>query len=72
MKFSIKEARLNRGLTIRALAEEAGVSIGAAQRAEAGKSVNPENAKALADFFDCKVTDIWPIDPVPAQSGKAA
>jgi transcriptional regulator with XRE-family HTH domain len=71
MSFSIKEARLNRGLTLRALAEEAGVSLGAAARAEAGKAVNPENAKALADYFDCKVTDIWPVEPAEAKASAA-
>jgi transcriptional regulator with XRE-family HTH domain len=73
--ISVKEERLNRGLTLRELAEAAGVSVGAAQRADAGQTVRPDNAKALADYFDCKVTDIWPVDegiPTGASSREVA
>lgn len=70
--ISVKEERLNRGLTLRELADEAGVSVGAAQRADAGQTVRPDNAKALADYFECKVTDIWPVESAPATTGEAA
>lgn len=50
-------ARLNRGLSQRAAAEEIGVNRGVLERAEAGKKIHPANAKLIADFYEIAVTD---------------
>lgn len=66
MTINLKQERLNRGLTVAGLAQEIGISPSALQRAEAGRSVHPANAKSIADYFEMKVTDIWPLDEEPA------
>lgn len=50
-------ARLDRGLSQRAAAEEIGVTRGVLERAEAGKRIHPSNAKVIADFYGLAVTD---------------
>ena len=59
--ISLRGDRLNRGLTLRQAATEIGVSVGALQRAESGFTLNPSNAKAVADFYGYEVTEIWPL-----------
>jgi lambda repressor-like predicted transcriptional regulator len=54
--------RLNRGLSLRAAAKAAGVSPSVLVRAEEGTMPRPESAKAIADLYGYKVTDIWPVD----------
>lgn len=63
MRVDFRAERLNRGLTVEQMAEAVGVSPGAWFRAEQGSArPNPGNAKAIADFFGHKVTDLWPLD----------
>jgi len=66
---NLEEERLNRGLSQREAAKNAGVAASVWGRAEAGETLRPANAKAIADFLGVRVTDIWPID---AQEAAAA
>jgi transcriptional regulator with XRE-family HTH domain len=67
--MNLRAERLNRGLTIRALAERLDVSAGTIRAAERGESVHPANAKRIADYYGVKVTDIWPVpDPDPDET----
>lgn len=61
-RFDILVARLNAGLTQRALAKECGVSLTTIQGLEAGKGATPSNAKKVADFFEVQVTDLMPVE----------
>jgi transcriptional regulator with XRE-family HTH domain len=59
---NLRDERVNRGFTIRGLAKEIGVTEQTVRRLENGEIVRPANAKKVADFFECKVTDLMPID----------
>lgn len=59
--FDIREARINEGLSQRALALQCEVSLTVIQRLEAGGFATPANAKAVADHFEVQVTDIMAI-----------
>lgn len=62
--MNIRAERLNRGLSIERAAAEIGISRGTLARAETGEMPQPRHAKAIADFFTCRVTDLWPVaDP---------
>lgn len=54
----ITTARLNRGLSIRALAREIDVPEQAVRRIEAEERITPANAKKIADFLGVRVTDL--------------
>ncbi len=59
---NLKAERVNRGLTTAEVAEKVGVSRQAILNAENRQTVpRPETAKAIADLYGCKVTDIWPV-----------
>lgn len=58
---TLMAARLNRGLSVRKAAREMKVDRRTLERAESGQHVHPSSAKRIADFYDCRVTDIWPI-----------
>lgn len=60
--FDLVTARLNAGLTQRALAKQAGVGLATVQRLEGRLGARPANAKKLADYFGVKVTDLMPTD----------
>lgn len=63
----LMELRLNKGLSIRAAAEEMGIAEQSLRRAEGGQSVLPRVAFKIAGFYGRKVTDFWPVDaPVEA------
>lgn len=62
MSVNLTAERLNRGLSIRQAAKAIGVTAPTLQRAETGEGVHPGNALKIADFYDCKVTDIWPVE----------
>lgn len=64
--MSLKAARLNRGLSIEALAKQVGVPAHVIRHAESGGRPRPENALRIAEFFGCQVTDFWPVEPVEA------
>ncbi len=63
MTLNLAAARLNRGHSIRSLADELGVHQHAIRRLEAGGSIHPATAKKIADYFGCQVTDLMPISP---------
>lgn len=65
--MNILAERLNRGLSQTDAAEAIGVSRGTLDRAESGLPVQAARAKLIADFYGCKVTDIWPV-PEPGRS----
>lgn len=56
--IDLTAARLNKGHSIRSLAEELDVHQHAIRRLEAGGSVHPATAKKVADYFGVKVTDL--------------
>lgn len=66
MRHDLQELRLNKGLSIRAAADEMGIAEQSLRRAESGESVLPRVAFQIASFYDCKVTDLWPVEPVEA------
>lgn len=56
------ELRRDKGLSVRAAAEEIGVARATLERAERGESVYPGTAKLIADFYEVRVTEIWPVE----------
>lgn len=64
----LRAERANRGLNHRDAAAAIGelVTADILMRAENGARPRPQAAKAIADFYDCLVTDIWPIEQVAA------
>lgn len=62
MRISLKAERLNRGLSVKAAAEQIGIPEHTVWTSETGIQPRPETAKRIADFYEVKVTDIWPID----------
>jgi plasmid maintenance system antidote protein VapI len=58
--------RLNRGHSIRSLADHLGIHQHAIRRLEAGEGVHPATAKKIADYYGCKVTDLLPATDVAA------
>lgn len=59
--MNLRAERLNKGLSTRDAAAEIGVTQAILIRAEGGQGVRPAHAKKIADFYGCKVTDIWPV-----------
>jgi transcriptional regulator with XRE-family HTH domain len=59
------ERRINRGMTLDQAAERIGVSQRTLRDAEQDRAVpRPKNMKLIADFYDLRVTDIWPLADV--------
>lgn len=54
--------RVNAGLSPNALAYRAGVSGNTIRMAEAGFRPSPRVMFAIADVFDLKPLDLWPIE----------
>lgn len=50
--------RMNAGHSLRSLAAEIKVGYPVIARLEAGKSISMSNAKKLADFYGCAVSDL--------------
>lgn len=70
MSFDLRAARLNAGLSQRALAQKVDVpknTIAALENGEGTYRPHPANAKRIADYFDIQVTDL-----MPAEEGKVA
>lgn len=61
-RFNLRAARLNAGLTQRALSDAVDVRIQTLQRLEDGAGCHPANAKKIADFFGVQVTDLMPLE----------
>lgn len=61
--MNLRAERVNRGLSQAAAAKQMGIDVDALARAERGNTCpHPRNAKAIADFYGYKVTDIWPLE----------
>lgn len=52
--------RVNRGLSLNAAAIAMGISRGSLVKAEGGVMPHEPVAKVIADFYEVRVTDIWP------------
>jgi transcriptional regulator with XRE-family HTH domain len=63
---TLREARLNKGLSIRKAAKQIGVTADILLRAENGATPRPEAAKKIADFYKTSVTKIWPVEKAAA------
>lgn len=59
---NLTEIRLNRGFSIRALADKLDVPEQSIRRLESGAGVHPANAKKIADWAGCTVVDLMPVD----------
>lgn len=62
----IRERYTNEGMSRRQFGAHIGVPEGVLRRLESGLRISPENAKKVADHFGCKVTDLMPLEDVPA------
>jgi len=65
--FNLREERMNRGLTVAALAEILDVSRHTVMRIEAGARPNAPVALKIAEWLSgdgqlVRVTDLWPVD----------
>ena len=60
--MNLRVERLERCLTQREIAKAIGVSQGTWSRAERGLNVNPDAARKIAQFFECKPREIWDFD----------
>lgn len=60
--LSLAELRFNSGLTPEQLGEQVGISGRTIRRLEDGTKPTAATAKKLADHFDLKPSDLWPID----------
>jgi transcriptional regulator with XRE-family HTH domain len=68
--MNIRAERIQRGLTLPAFARAAGVPYHVARRAEHGKPIREDNAKAIADYLG--VDPAVFVDPPEACSEAAA
>ena len=59
----LRSVRLNKGLSVRALADEVRVNPASVYYWERRHTPprDPAVAKRIADFFGVKVTDLWPV-----------
>lgn len=64
--MNLAAERLNRGLSVAAAAAEIGVHRRTLAALERGETVNPANAKKVADYFGVLVTDLMPLEPEAA------
>lgn len=60
--MNLRAERLNRGLSVAALAREIRVPDHVIRHAEKGGTPQPANALRIADYFGVMVTDLWPLD----------
>lgn len=58
----ITRRRLNRGLSLSALAKKLEMAPNTLKAIEGGSVPRPDKAKQIADFMEVKVTDLWPIE----------
>lgn len=62
MNVELVAQRINRGLSVQAFADKFDVSKQTVWSWEKGDyRPRPATAKKIADYFGCKVTDIWPV-----------
>jgi len=62
LKIDLKAERVNKGLSLDALAASIDVPKSTLARVEGGSHPRVETAFKIADFYGYKVTDIWPLD----------
>lgn len=62
----LKASRLDKGLNIPQAAKAIGVTTDILQRAENGAQPRPKAAKRIADFYELRVTEIWPVEELAA------
>lgn len=60
--FDLAAARLNAGHSVKSLARELGLHEHTLRRLEHHQPVHPANAKKVADWAGCRVTDIMPVE----------
>lgn len=58
---AVREMRVNSGLSPRELGYAVGVSDRTISRIEDGHRPRVRTMFLLASFFDCEVTDLWPV-----------
>ncbi len=68
----VRRARERQGLTVRALAEKAGVAKGTTLRAEHGANVFPTTARKLAQGLGVEVADLMGEEPDGEEADRAA
>lgn len=54
--------RVNKGLSQQDAAAAIGISRVTLDRAESDLSIQVAKAKLIADFYECEVTAIWPVE----------
>ena len=54
--------RLNRGLSLAEASAKMGLPFYVLRDAEKGTRPRPRSAKRIADFYEVRVTDIWPVE----------
>ena len=54
--------RADAGLSLRGAARQMHLARATVERAERGETIHPSTAKVMADFYDVRVTDIWPVE----------
>jgi transcriptional regulator with XRE-family HTH domain len=57
---NFREERLNRGLSLRDMAVQIGVTHDVLFRIEQGAIPQPRHRLLIANYFDAKVTELWP------------
>lgn len=70
----LRRKRLNDGLTANQLAGRLGVTgqtIRRIERSEVGAGFSPRVKKAVADYLEQRVTDLWPIAENTTQESHA-
>lgn len=60
--LDLRALRERRALFVADVADATGVAERVIRRAELGRPIHPSHAKALADFYGCRVTDWLPWD----------
>lgn len=59
--FDLAAARINAGFSRKGFARKLKIHERSLQRLEEGRTVRPQTAKPVADYFNLQVTDLIPI-----------
>lgn len=70
MTFDLRAERMNRGVTINALADETGLSRHTIMRIEAGAQPMAPTAHAIARWVGRPASELWPL-PDPDEKAAA-
>lgn len=63
---SLAQLRFDAGLTPEELGDKVGIAGRTIRRLEEGTRPTPRVAKAIADHFGVKASDLWPLEEVAA------